>query len=46
MLLFARSFRDAAWYQSRLDELGFTASRTQHVTLDTRFMIVEASAPA
>ena len=46
MLLFARSFRDEAWYRSRLGELGFTAARTQHVTLDTRFMIVEAAAPA
>ena len=45
MLLFARSFRDAAWYRARLDELGFAAARTQHVTLDTPFMIVEASAP-
>ncbi len=44
MLLFARSFRDQAWYRSRLDELGFTNARTQHVTLDTPFMIVEASA--
>ncbi len=44
MLLFARSFRDEAWYRSRLDELGFTNARTQHVTLDTPFMIVEASA--
>lgn len=44
MLLFARSFRDEAWYRSRLDELGFTNARTQHITLDTPFMIVEASA--
>jgi SAM-dependent methyltransferase len=44
MLLFARSFRDDAWYRSRLDELGFVNARTQHVTLDTPFMIVEASA--
>ena len=45
MLLFARSFRDEAWYRSRLDELGFTGARVQHVTLDTAFMIIEASAP-
>jgi len=45
MLLFARSFRDEAWYRSRFNELGFTNARTQHVTLDTPFMIVEASAP-
>ena len=44
MLLFARSFRDESWYRSRLDEIGFTNARTQHVTLDTPFMIVEASA--
>jgi SAM-dependent methyltransferase len=45
ILLFARSFRDDAWYHARLGELGFTNVRTQHVTLDTPFMIVEASAP-
>jgi hypothetical protein len=45
MLLFARTFRDDSWYRARLDELGFTGVRTQHVTLDTPFMIVEASAP-
>lgn len=45
MLLFARTFRDEAWYRARLGELGFTGARTQHVTLDTTFMIVEASAP-
>lgn len=45
MLLFARAFRDDAWYRSRLDELGFTNARAQHVTLDTTFMIIEASAP-
>jgi len=44
MLLFARSFRDESWYRSRLDELGFTNARAQHVTLDTPFMIVEAAA--
>jgi SAM-dependent methyltransferase len=44
MLLFARSFRDEAWYLARLDELGFTNARTKHVTLDTPFMIVEATA--
>jgi SAM-dependent methyltransferase len=42
MLLFARSFRDEAWYRSRLDELGFTNVRAQHVTLDTTFMVIEA----
>ena len=46
MLLFARGFRDASWYQDRLAALGFTAIRVQHVTLDTPFMIVEAAAPA
>lgn len=46
MLLFARSYRDEEWYRSRLDALGFTAARTHHFTLDTPFMIVEASAPA
>ena len=45
MLLFARSFRDASWYRSRFDELGLTNARTQHVTLDTPFIIVSASAP-
>jgi len=45
MLLFARSFREDAWYRSRLDELGFTNMRTQHVALDATFMIIEASAP-
>jgi len=44
MLLFARSFRDEAWYRSRLEEIGFTNVRTQRVTLDAPFMIVEASA--
>ena len=44
MLLFARTFRAEAWYQSRLDELGFTNARTQHLTLDTPFMMIEASA--
>lgn len=46
MLLFARSFRDDGWYRSHLDGLGFTNVRVQHVTLDTTFMIVDASAPA
>jgi SAM-dependent methyltransferase len=46
MLLFARGFRDASWYQDRLAASGFTAIRVQHVTLDTPFMIVEATAPA
>lgn len=45
MLLFARTFRDDAWYRSQLERLGFTGLRVQHVTLDTTFMIVEASAP-
>lgn len=45
MLLFARTFRDDGWYRSRLDELGFTNVRVQQLTLDTTFMIVEASAP-
>jgi SAM-dependent methyltransferase len=44
MLLFARSFRDEAWYRARLDALGFTNVRTQQVTLDTSFMIVEGTA--
>jgi SAM-dependent methyltransferase len=46
MLLFARTFRDTGWYLARLDELGFAGVRTQHVALDTTFMIVEATAPA
>ena len=46
ILLFARSYREASWYESRLAGLGFAAVRTQHVTLDTPFMIVEASAPS
>jgi SAM-dependent methyltransferase len=45
MLLFARSFRNEAWYRTRLEALGFTAVRAQQFTLDTPFMIVEASAP-
>jgi SAM-dependent methyltransferase len=45
MLLFARTFRDDAWYRSRLEELGFTSVRVQQLTLDTTFMIIEASAP-
>jgi hypothetical protein len=45
MLLFARTFRDDAWYRARLEALGFTNVRAQHVTLDAPFMIVEASAP-
>jgi hypothetical protein len=45
MLLFARTFRDDGWYRSRLDELGFTNARVQQLTLDTTFMIVEASVP-
>ena len=46
ILLFARSYRDESWYRSRLEEIGFTAVRAQHFTLDTPFMIVEAAAPA
>jgi hypothetical protein len=46
MLLFARTFRDDGWYRSRLDELGFINTRVQHLTLDTTFMIVDASGPA
>lgn len=44
IVMFARSYRDAAWYQSRLDELGFTDARVQQFALDTPFMIVEARA--
>lgn len=45
ILLFARSYRDDTWYRARLAELGFAAARTQHVMLDTPFMIVAASVP-
>jgi hypothetical protein len=45
MLLFARTFRDAGWYEARLAELGFTGVRVERLTLDTTFMIVVASAP-
>ena len=40
MLLFARSFRDPDWYQSRLEEAGFTRIKTQRFALDTPFMLV------
>ena len=44
ILLFARSYRDESWYRSRLEALGFTDVRAQHLTLDTPFMMVEACA--